>query len=189
MYVVGVGLKKIYKALIRLPREAFSIPLLMSMSEAFSVAFLTLIKLCYTKALEWSSLVPGPKAISSSLEIMDLTSLTVSYHYQLYPDSCEPHRALHMLAGWCCPPVPPLLDTRLPASRDSILFSPLPGASLPPFVTWSSSNANDFLQEGAPEQCFSRWCPGLDSSLEDALVTSRAATLSHPWNLGPRVTC
>ena len=52
MYVVGVGLKKVYKALIRLAREAFSVPLLMSMSEAFSVAFLTLIKLCYTKALE-----------------------------------------------------------------------------------------------------------------------------------------
>ena len=30
MYVVGVGLKKAYKALIRLDREAFSIPLLMS---------------------------------------------------------------------------------------------------------------------------------------------------------------
>ena len=39
MYVVGVGLKKVYKALIRLAREAFSVPLLMSMSEAFSVPF------------------------------------------------------------------------------------------------------------------------------------------------------
>ena len=90
------------------------------------------------------------------MEITNLTSFTVSYHYQLYPDSCEPHIALHMLAGWYCLPVPPLLDTRLPASLDSILFSPLPGASLPPFVTWSSSNANDLLQEGAPEQRFSR---------------------------------
>ena len=52
MYVVGVGLKKVYKALIRLAREAFSVPLLMSMSETFSVPFLTLINLCYTKALE-----------------------------------------------------------------------------------------------------------------------------------------
>ena len=34
----------------------------MSMSEAFSVPLHTLIKLCYTKALERSSLVPGPKA-------------------------------------------------------------------------------------------------------------------------------
>ena len=52
MYVVGVGLKKIYKALIKLARGALSIPLLMSVSEAFSVPFHTLIKLCYTKALE-----------------------------------------------------------------------------------------------------------------------------------------
>ena len=39
----------------------------------------TLIQLCYTKALEWSSLVPGPKAKPSS-EIMNLTLFTVSYH-------------------------------------------------------------------------------------------------------------
>ena len=49
VYVVEVGLKKVYKALIRLARGTFSdVPLLMSMSEAFSVPFLTLIKLCYT---------------------------------------------------------------------------------------------------------------------------------------------
>ena len=56
----------------------------MSMSEAFSFLFYTLIKLCYTKALEWSSLVQslifGPKAKSSSSEIMNLTSFTISYH-------------------------------------------------------------------------------------------------------------
>ena len=39
------------------------------------------MKLCYTKALEWSSLVPGPEVKSSSLEIMNLTPFTVSYHY------------------------------------------------------------------------------------------------------------
>ena len=38
----------------------------MSMSEAFSISFFTLIKLCYTKVLEWSSLVPSPEAKSSS---------------------------------------------------------------------------------------------------------------------------
>ena len=43
------------------------------MSEGFSVRFLTLIKLCHTKALEWSSLVPGPKAKPSSV----ITNLTV----------------------------------------------------------------------------------------------------------------
>ena len=45
MCVVGVGLKKVYKALIR---GASSAPLLMSMLEAFSVSFLILIKLRYT---------------------------------------------------------------------------------------------------------------------------------------------
>ena len=82
MYVVGVGLKKVYKALIRLAREAFSVPLLMSMSEAFSVTFLTLIKLCYTKALEWSILVSGLEA-KSSLEITNPTLFIVSCHHSL----------------------------------------------------------------------------------------------------------
>ena len=58
---------------------ALSIPLLMSMSEAFSVPFYTLLKLCYIKALEWSSLVPGPKAKSS--EITNPTSFTVRYQW------------------------------------------------------------------------------------------------------------
>ena len=39
MSVVAVGLVKVYKALIRLVRGAHSIPLLMSMSETFSVLF------------------------------------------------------------------------------------------------------------------------------------------------------
>ena len=52
---------------------ALSVPLLMSTSEAFSVRFYTSIKLCYTKALEWSRLVLDLKAKSSS-EIMNLTS-------------------------------------------------------------------------------------------------------------------
>ena len=39
MYVVGVGLVKVYKALIRLVRGALSIPLLMFVSEAFSVLY------------------------------------------------------------------------------------------------------------------------------------------------------
>ena len=56
---------------------ALSVLFLMSMSEAFSVSFNTLIKLCYTKALEWSNLVPDPK-VKSSLEIMYLTLFTIS---------------------------------------------------------------------------------------------------------------
>ena len=57
-------------------------PLLMSVSEASSVAFYTLIKLCYSKALEWSSLVPGCEAKSSSSEIMNPTSFSVGYQCQ-----------------------------------------------------------------------------------------------------------
>ena len=41
--------------------------------------FLTLVKFCYTKALEWSSLVPGPEAKSSSSEIMNPTLFTINY--------------------------------------------------------------------------------------------------------------
>ena len=52
MYVVGAGLGKVVKALLRLERGALFVPLLKSMSEAFSVPVHTLIKLCYTKALE-----------------------------------------------------------------------------------------------------------------------------------------
>ena len=52
------------------------------MSEAFSVPFYTLIKLCYTKALEWSSLFPGhPKTKSFSLEITNLTSFTKVFNF------------------------------------------------------------------------------------------------------------
>ena len=71
MHAVGVSLVKVCKALIRLVGGALSIPLLMSVSEAFSAPFYTLIKLCYTKALKCreSSLFPGPEA-KSSLEIM-----------------------------------------------------------------------------------------------------------------------
>ena len=50
----------------------------MSMSEVY-LLFFTLIKLCYTKALEQSNLVPGPEA--KSLEIMNPISFTVNYHY------------------------------------------------------------------------------------------------------------
>ena len=55
--------------MLTLARGAFSVPLLMSMLETFSVSLLTLIKLYYTKALEWSRLVPGSEAKSSSSEI------------------------------------------------------------------------------------------------------------------------
>jgi len=44
--------KKYIAPLLRLARGALSMPLLVSMSETFSDPFYTLIKLCYTKALE-----------------------------------------------------------------------------------------------------------------------------------------
>ena len=88
-------LKNYITLLLRLVMGALSVSLLMSMSETFSVPFYTLIKLCYTKALEWSSLVPGPKAKSSS-EIMNLTLFTISYHnhhsiFCLFESDCSSH--------------------------------------------------------------------------------------------------
>ena len=52
-----------------------------AISFTFSVPFYALVKLCYTKALEWSSLVPGPRAKSFSLEIMNLTPFTINYQH------------------------------------------------------------------------------------------------------------
>ena len=82
-------LKKYIAPLLRLTRGALSILLLMSMSEAFSALFCTLIKLCYTKALEWSSLVAGPEAKSSSSEITKLTFFTISYKWHPVPSLHE----------------------------------------------------------------------------------------------------
>ena len=48
MSVVGVGLVKVYQALLRLASRALSFPLLLSVSEDFSVPLYNLIKLCYT---------------------------------------------------------------------------------------------------------------------------------------------
>ena len=39
MYVVGVGLVKVYKSLVRLGTRALLVPLLMSVSQVFSVLF------------------------------------------------------------------------------------------------------------------------------------------------------
>ena len=46
-------------------------PLLMSMSEAFSISFYTLIKLCYTKNSKWSSFTSGSGSNSSPPEAMN----------------------------------------------------------------------------------------------------------------------
>ena len=78
MHVVGAGLGKVYKALVRL-----SVPLLMSVSEIFSVLF-HCNKMSATQNLlsdEAWSLVLCPKAKSSS-EIKNSTSFTISCHCQ-----------------------------------------------------------------------------------------------------------
>ena len=95
---MGVSLVKLYKALVRLVSGGILCPLPMSMSEDFFVSFLTWISLCYTKPLEWSSLVPGPEAKSSS-EIMNLTSFTTSYHWKRLKEE-EKGRTEDEMVGW-----------------------------------------------------------------------------------------
>ena len=95
---MGVSLVKLYKALVRLVSGGILCPLPMSMSEDFSVSFLIWISLCYTKPLEWSSLVPGPEAKSSS-EIMNLTSFTTSYHWKRLKEE-EKGRTEDEMVGW-----------------------------------------------------------------------------------------
>ena len=59
MYVVGMGLVKVYKALLRLTRGPLSAPLLMSMSEAFSIplTYFSKILLLGSPFTLWASLV------------------------------------------------------------------------------------------------------------------------------------
>ena len=51
MYFVGFDMVKVYMVLIRLASGGFSVPFLMSMSDAFSVLF-TVIKLLANKSSE-----------------------------------------------------------------------------------------------------------------------------------------
>ena len=51
--------------------------------QKLSLSVFTLIRLCYTKALEWSNLVPGPEAKSSSSEITNPTPFILSVNYKL----------------------------------------------------------------------------------------------------------
>ena len=66
------------KHLLTLARGAFSVPF-WRLCQKLSLSVFTLIKLCYTKALEWSSLAPGHEAKSSSLEIKNPALFTASY--------------------------------------------------------------------------------------------------------------
>ena len=74
------------------------------LSQKFSLPFFTLIKLCYTKALEWSSLVPGPEAISSSSEITNPTPFTGSYHSDLLTKTCASVAACACCHQYCLLP-------------------------------------------------------------------------------------
>ena len=87
--------KKYKTRLLTLARAGTLCPLLMSVSEAFSVSLYTLIKLCYTEALTWSSLVPGSEA-KSSLEMRNPTLFTVSYHHQEAEGQKPPCSAWHL---------------------------------------------------------------------------------------------
>ena len=72
-------LKKVYKVLAKTSKGGTLHP----PSDVYVRSFLsfhTLIKLCYTKALEWSKLLPSPEA-KSTMEIMTPTSFTVSCQY------------------------------------------------------------------------------------------------------------
>ena len=78
MCVVGVGLVKVCKALIKLVRVRHSLSPFWCLCQEVSLSFFTVIKLCYTKALECSSLVPCSEAKSSFLVIMNPTSSSVA---------------------------------------------------------------------------------------------------------------
>ena len=90
-------LKKYIAPLLRLERGALSAPTLMSMLEAFSV-FFHRNKTCVTQELWVIKPAPDPEAKLSSSEIMNPTSITVSYNNyvmiwwssSLHPTLCDP---------------------------------------------------------------------------------------------------
>ena len=90
---MGVGLVKVYKALIRLVMGALSIPFL-CLCQKLSLSFFTVIKLWSHKSSEYSSPVPGPEAKSFSSEITNPTPFTLSYHN--HTDANPP------LSFWLC---------------------------------------------------------------------------------------
>ena len=81
--------------LLTLARGGTLCPHLMSVSQAFSGPLYPLIKLCYTEALAWSSLAPGPEA-KSSLEMKNPTPFTVSYHHREAEGQKPPCSAWHL---------------------------------------------------------------------------------------------
>ena len=93
MYVVGVGLVKVFKPFIRLASGGILCPPSDVCVRSFLCPFLYFNKTLLHKALEWSRLVPNLKAKSSS-EITNLILFTVSYQLSVSSDSCP-------LSWWC----------------------------------------------------------------------------------------
>ena len=102
--------------------------------------FYTLTKLCYIKALEWSSLVPGPKAKSSS-EITNPTSFTVSYYLRA------------KLLQWC-PTLCGLMDCGLPGPSVHEIFQ---ARILGWVARISSRGSSQWKDWTASLKCFLLW--------------------------------
>ena len=79
-------------ALIKLVRVGHSPPPFWCLCERVSVSLFTLIKLCYTKVLKCSSLVPCSEAQSSFLVIMNPMSFTVNYQWLRWERICQQYR-------------------------------------------------------------------------------------------------
>ena len=131
------------------------------MSEAFSVPFYTLIKLCYTKALEWSSLVPGPKAKSSS-EIMNLTLFTISHHPGVSSGifRTRTEAALQWLWG----------DMHIQGQR-----SPSKPVSTGAVAVWCWSNFEEILHVQGQRRNHNEMVGGTKSPLESSPIPARDA--------------
>ena len=144
--------------MVTLERGALSVPL-WCLCQKLSLFLLILIKLCCTKALEWSSLVPGPEAQSSSSEITNPTLFTVSYQ----PAQASWEWVWHLLD---------FLDTQTSITRtrqamrwsqwDRIMrscdFAVLSIHLLPPDFGF------------APVICFDQWCGTRWDIIRDLLV-------------------
>ena len=79
--------KKYIATLLKTKKWGTLHPLLISMSEAFSIHFHYIKKLLPQKSLDWSSLISGSKGKSSSLKIRNQISTSFILSYQVYKDS------------------------------------------------------------------------------------------------------
>ena len=80
--------EKVYNSLAKTSKAGTLCPPFWCLCWKLSLYLFTLIKFCSTKSLEWSRLIPGPKAKSSSeitnpMLFMNPTLFTVSYQHAL----------------------------------------------------------------------------------------------------------